>query len=71
MPQISNKYHLDFFIADSFNIESLDKVTLKTKLVISTVGPYSLYGKKLVQSCVNNRCHYLDLTGEPEFVHFV
>ena len=35
------------------------------------VGPYSIYGKKLIDSCVKNSCHYLDLTGEPDFVHFV
>ena len=68
---LADQYKVDFIQADSFDLESLDRVTKKTKLIISVVGPYSLYGKKLVESCINNKCHYLDLTGEPEFVNFV
>ena len=68
---LATQYKVDFIEADSFNVKSLDKITKVAKLIISVVGPYSLYGKKLVKSCVDNRCHYLDLTGEPEFVNFV
>ena len=68
---LSDKYKVNFIEANSFDIQSLDKITKKSKLIISVVGPYSLYGKKLIESCVNNKCHYLDLTGEPEFVNFV
>ncbi len=72
LEKISNKYSsINLFVADSFDIETLNTFTSKSKLVISTVGPYSLFGKKLVESCVRNKCHYLDLTGEPEFVNFV
>ena len=72
LEKVANKYSIsNLFIADSFNMESLDVITSKAKLIISIVGPYSIYGKKLIESCVNNQCHHLDLTGEPEFVHFV
>jgi short subunit dehydrogenase-like uncharacterized protein len=36
--------------------------------VLTTVGPYALYGEPLVKACVENGTHYLDITGEPEFV---
>ena len=49
----------------------MDLITKKAKLIISVVGPYAIYGKQLIQSCVDNNCHYLDLTGEPDFVYFV
>ena len=66
--QISDKYSVDRIIADSFDLNSLDAMCKKTKLVITTVGPYSLYGENLICACIQNGTHYLDLTGEPEFV---
>ena len=56
------------FIADSNNIESLNKMTSKCDVVISTVGPYLKYGHLLVESCANNGTHYCDLTGEAPFI---
>ena len=35
-----------------------------TKTVISTVGPYQLYGQPLVRACVEGGKNYVDLTGE-------
>jgi short subunit dehydrogenase-like uncharacterized protein len=37
-------------------------------VVISTVGPYMLYGEPLVAACAKAGTDYVDLTGEPEFV---
>ena len=68
---ISHKYNVDYFQVDSFDKKSLDNITLNSKVIISVVGPYALYGKKLVQSCVENNCHYLDITGESPFVKYV
>ena len=51
---------IPIFIADSFDEESLSKFIIKTKVVCSTVGPYSLYGTKLVKLCVENNTHYCD-----------
>ncbi len=39
-----------------------------TKVVITTVGPYILYGEPLVAACAAAGTDYVDLTGEPEFV---
>jgi len=68
---IASKYNVDYYVADAFDKKSLDNITLISKIVISVVGPYSIFGKKLVESCVQNKCHYLDLTGEPAFVNYV
>ena len=56
------------FIADSFDEESLLKFVKKTKVVCSTVGPYSLYGTKLVKLCVENNTNYCDITGEAHWI---
>ncbi|GAB7348833.1 hypothetical protein MBLNU459_g7542t1 [Dothideomycetes sp. NU459] len=43
---------------------SLKKLTEKTKVFITTVGPYHLYGEPAVAACVESGTHYLDVTGE-------
>ena len=68
---ISKKYNVDLFQVNSFENKSLDLITSKSKVIISVVGPYAIYGKKLIENCVNNNCHYLDITGESSFVQYV
>ena len=59
---------IPIFIADSFDKESLSKFVKKTKVVCSTVGPYSLYGTKLVKLCIENNTNYCDITGEAHWI---
>ena len=70
--ELSSKYpfatKLPTMIADSFDRKSLDEMTRKTKVICTTVGPYSKYGSELVASCIAHGTHYCDLTGEPPFV---
>ena len=54
---------------DSTNEESLDSMTSSAKCILTTVGPYQLYGSKLVKSCANNGTDYVDLTGEPGWMY--
>ena len=43
--------NIPLIIADSFDEVSLTKMTQRTKVICSTVGPYSKYGTLLVKSC--------------------
>jgi saccharopine dehydrogenase (NAD+, L-glutamate forming) len=54
--------------ADVADQASLDDVASRTRVVITTVGPYLEYGEPLVAACAANGTDYVDLTGEPEFV---
>jgi short subunit dehydrogenase-like uncharacterized protein len=54
--------------ADAADAAALAKVAESTKVVITTVGPYALYGAPLVAACAAAGTDYVDLTGEPEFV---
>ena len=54
---------------DSTNEDSLDSMTSSAKCILTTVGPYQLYGSKLVKSCANNGTDYVDLTGEPGWMY--
>lgn len=47
---------------------SLRSLAESAKVVITTVGPYILYGEPLVAACAQAGTDYVDLTGEPEFV---
>lgn len=54
--------------ADAAQPASLDAMAARTKVVITTVGPYSRYGLPLVAACAAQGTHYADLTGEAMFV---
>ncbi|GMF20014.1 unnamed protein product [Phytophthora fragariaefolia] len=51
-------------VADSGDEQSLVQMVRQTKVVVSLVGPYKLYGELLVKACAENGVHYCDLTGE-------
>jgi short subunit dehydrogenase-like uncharacterized protein len=55
-------------VADSFDEEKLAAMAEKTRVVISTVGPYAKYGSKLVEACVAHGTHYCDLAGEAQWI---
>jgi short subunit dehydrogenase-like uncharacterized protein len=52
-------------VADGGDAASLKAMVDQTRLVISTVGPYQLYGSDLVAACAALGTDYLDLCGEP------
>jgi short subunit dehydrogenase-like uncharacterized protein len=58
----------DLLVADAADAPALAKVAEVAKVVITTVGPYALYGEPLVAACAAAGTDYVDLTGEPEFV---
>jgi len=59
---------LPLVMADSGDPDSLRAVAEATRVIITTVGPYLLYGAELVKACAEAGTDYVDLTGEPEFV---
>jgi short subunit dehydrogenase-like uncharacterized protein len=52
-------------VADAGDPASLKAMVDQTRSVISTVGPYQLYGSDLVAACAASGTDYLDLCGEP------
>jgi short subunit dehydrogenase-like uncharacterized protein len=59
---------LPLLTADVTDDVSLKDVAHRARVVITTVGPYLLYGEPLVAACAEAGTDYVDLTGEPEFV---
>ena len=59
---------LETIVADSFDADTLSDMASRTRVVLTTVGPYALYGSALVEACVENGTHYCDLAGEVQWI---
>ncbi len=61
--------NLTTFTADAQDEASLTTLCNSTQVIISTVGPYALYGEPLVKVCAETGTDYCDLTGEVQWIH--
>ncbi|HNJ87646.1 MAG TPA: saccharopine dehydrogenase NADP-binding domain-containing protein, partial [Agitococcus sp.] len=64
----SGASQLATIIADAQDESALKAMCQQTKVVVSTVGPYALYGSSLVKVCATLGTDYCDLTGEPQWI---
>jgi len=55
-------------VADADDPASLKAMCERTKVVLTTVGPYQLYGDNLLAACVETGTDYADLCGEPAWM---
>ncbi len=55
-------------VGDSHDTAFMQEVAGRAHVVVSTVGPFALYGSELVAACVENGTHYCDLTAEPQWM---
>src|SRR5215218_698619 len=55
-------------VADAADPGSVREMAPRAKAVITTVGPYQLYGSDLVAACAEAGTDYLDLSGEPNWM---
>ena len=56
-------------LVDSNDKDSIASMVQQTKCVLTTVGPYQLYGANILQQCVIHGVDYVDLCGEPGWMH--
>ncbi len=54
--------------ADVADSGSLKAMAERTKVVLNLVGPYTSYGRPVIDACVAGGAHYVDLSGEMPFV---
>ena len=59
---------LPLVVADASDPKSLAAMVARTKAIITTVGPYQLYGSPLVEACATAGVDYVDLTGESHWI---
>ncbi len=63
-----NAPDLDEIIADATDEAALKAMCARAKVIVSTVGPYALYGEPLLKICAESGTHYCDLTGETQWI---
>ncbi len=56
---------LPIIVADASDARSVEAMAARTRAVLTTVGPYQLYGEPLVAACAAAGTDYVDLCGEP------
>jgi len=58
---------ISIILANADSKDSLVKMTGKAKVLVTVVGPYYLYGRPLVEACLETSTHYVDISGEAQF----
>ena len=55
-------------VADSGDQAAVDAIVSRTRVMLSTAGPFALYGSSVVDACVRFKTHYVDISGETGWV---
>jgi short subunit dehydrogenase-like uncharacterized protein len=55
-------------VAEIGDHDSLVHMASRARVVLNLVGPYTRYGRPVIEACVAGGAHYVDLTGEIPFV---
>ncbi|KAJ1654761.1 hypothetical protein IWQ61_005369 [Dispira simplex] len=62
---------LPLVVGNSTDEESMARVAQQTRVILSTVGPFALYGEPLVKACAQYGTDYVDITGEVGWVNLM
>lgn len=72
--EVKEKVHqpdLTTLIVDAHDEVAIQAMCDQAKVIISTVGPYALYGETLVKVCAESGTDYCDLTGEVQWINLM
>jgi short subunit dehydrogenase-like uncharacterized protein len=61
----------DLIVAPSQDQAAVDAVVSRSRVVLSTAGPFALYGTPVVDACVRFGTHYVDITGETPWMRAI
>ena len=59
---------LPVIVADTLDAGAMRELAARTRVVLTTVGPYARYGSELVAACAERGTHYCDLAGEVQWI---
>lgn len=63
-----NASDIPIITGDAADTKALGDIVQRTKVVITTVGPYAKYGSDLVAACARHGVDYVDLAGEAQWI---
>ncbi|KAM3959966.1 saccharopine dehydrogenase-like oxidoreductase [Aphomia sociella] len=55
-------------VADIKDDKSLKEMCAQAKVLVNCCGPYRLYGEPVVKAAIEAKTHYVDVSGEPQFI---
>ena len=55
-------------VAVDHTVDALTELFTGARVVCNTVGPFARFGHEVVEACISAGCHYLDTTGEQDWV---
>ena len=55
-------------VADTSETDAMQGLAASTRVLVNLAGPYAKHGANILAACVEQRTHYLDLTGEIPWV---
>lgn len=58
----------DVLVADAQDQAAIDAIVSRTRVLLTTAGPFAMYGTKIVDACARFKTHYVDITGETVWV---
>lgn len=58
-----------FVVSDASDYSSIVAMVERASVILTTVGPYQLYGSDVVKACAEAGTDYVDLCGEPTWMH--
>lgn len=64
--QLSNQFGLEHRIFDLQDAGAIIRNLAGIQVVLHAAGPFKFTAQPMVEGCLNNRTHYLDITGEIE-----
>lgn len=59
---------LPLVVAQGESPDSMRSMAARTRVLLTTVGPYATLGAPALAAALEGRCDYVDITGEPNFV---
>src|ERR1044071_1212828 len=63
-----NARSADILLGGAQEQQAVDAIVSKPRVLLTTAGPFSLYGSKIVDACARFKTHYVDITGETFWV---
>lgn len=62
---------VDSIVVDTSIPSTLPKLVSQTRVVATTAGPFAVFGSPVVEFCAKYGTHYVDITGEVDWVKFM
>ncbi|KAI5171504.1 hypothetical protein NEFER03_0826 [Nematocida sp. LUAm3] len=64
----SDNWEVDVHVLGVDNIEKMEEVFRKYKVVVNCIGPFIYTGLPIIEAAIRAGTHYVDCTGEPAFI---